>query len=56
MTDSIIAPAAGAGRELKTCDLPNCPNQFVPESRAHRFCSSTCKTRYSRYRHVLERR
>ena len=40
-------------REPVKCDLPACWNTFVPKSKDHKFCSSTCKKRAFRYRFAL---
>lgn len=42
-----------ASREPVKCDRPGCSVTFVPKSKDHRFCSSTCKKRVFRYRNVL---
>ena len=40
-------------REPVRCAHPGCPVTFVPKSVDHKYCSSTCKKRSFRYRHVL---
>jgi hypothetical protein len=40
-------------REPVKCALPRCQVTFVPKSKDHKYCSSTCKKRGFHYRFAL---
>lgn len=48
-----MATTTSSPREPVRCAHPGCPSVFVPKSKDHLYCSSTCKKRSFRYRHVL---